>query len=141
VTVEEMRALLQATDTIVVVGCSADPAKEAHRVPRQMQAAGFRIIPVNPRGGEMLGEPVYPTLAEVPGPIQLVNVFRPSADAAAVAADAAAAGAKSIWLQLGIASTEARAIAERAGMGYIEDECIAVVRAETGVTHRPAPTT
>lgn len=127
--ITELGALIASVDTIVVVGCSADPAKAAHSVPARMQQAGFRLIPVNPRGGEILGEPVRRTLAEVDEPIEMVDVFRPSAQAAGVAREAAEAGARILWLQEGIVSPEARSIADGAGMTYVEDACLAVVRA------------
>ena len=125
--------MLEEFPTITVVGCSADPLKSAHSVPAAMKAYGWHVIPVNPRGGELLGGPAYPTLADVPEPVGLVNVFRPSAQAADVARQAVAVGAKALWLQLGIVSAEARAIAEAAGMLYVEDRCIAVERARHAI--------
>src|SRR5689334_20827852 len=101
-TSELTRQLLTEFDTITVVGLSRDPAKEAHAIPAAMQAAGCRIIPVNPYVDEVLGEVCYPSLADVPEPIWLVNVFRPAADAADVTRQAIAAGAHAIWLQRGI---------------------------------------
>ncbi|WP_199432716.1 CoA-binding protein [Qaidamihabitans albus] len=126
------RILREAT-TIAVVGLSRDPGKEAHSVPAVMQAAGFRIIPVNPVAGTLLGERVYRSLTDIPEPVDLVDVFRPSAEAASVAREAAAIGAKALWLQQGIVSAEARAIAAEAGMDYVEDRCVAVVRAVAGI--------
>jgi len=133
-TYDELAELLKRSPTIAVVGCSNDESKSAHQIPLQMQKAGFTIIPVNPRGGEMLGQKVYPTLADIPGPVDLVNVFRPSADAEGVTRQAADIGAKAVWLQQDIISDEARAIAKESGMTYVEDSCIAVVRRMTGVT-------
>ena len=104
--------ILAGYDTITVVGASADTAKAAHRVPAVMQRHGWRIVPVNPRGGLILGEPAHPTLASIGSPVGLVDVFRPSAQAPDVARQAVAAGATALWLQLGIASDEARVIAE-----------------------------
>jgi predicted CoA-binding protein len=127
------RQLLEDFRTLVVVGCSADPTKSAHSVPAAMQHYGWRVIPVNPRGGELLGVPAYPTLADVPEPVGLVNVFRPSAQAPDVARQAVAVGAKALWLQLGIVSAEAREIAESNGLLYVEDRCIAVERARHAV--------
>jgi len=121
--------LLTDFDTITVVGLSADPVKSAHSVPAAMQAYGWRIIPVNPHADELLGERVYRTLADVPEQVDFVNVFRPSAQAADVARQAIAVGAKAIWLQLGIVSAEARELAEAAGLLYVEDRCLAVERA------------
>lgn len=128
--VDDTEKLLRTYDTITVVGASRDPGKEAHAIPVQMQRHGWRIIPVNPFAGELFGEKAYPSLADVPEPLGLVDVFRPSEDAAEVVREAVAAGAKAVWLQLGIVSAEARAIAEKAGIAYVEDRCLAVERAK-----------
>lgn len=127
--VDETERLLRTYDTITVVGASRDPGKEAHAIPAQMQRRGWRIIPVNPYAHELFGEKAYPTLAEVPEPIGLVNIFRPSADAADVVRQAIAAGATAVWLQLGIVSAEARDLAAAAGIAYVENRCLAVERA------------
>ena len=116
--------ILTAYDTIAVVGASASPAKAAHSVPAHMQRHGWRIIPVNPHADEILGERVYRLLDDIPQQVGLVNVFRPSAQAADVARQAVAAGATALWLQLGIVSAEARAVAEGAGLLYVEDRCL-----------------
>lgn len=121
-------ALLRAFSTIAVVGASRDPSKAAHDVPAQLQAAGFRVVPVNPYADTLFGERVYRDLGAIPFPVEIVLVFRPSAEAAAVARQAVAIGAKALWLQLGIRSKEARAIAEAGGLRYVEDTCSAVVR-------------
>lgn len=118
---------------ITVVGASAAPAKAAYSVPAFMQRHGWRIIPVNPHTPEILGERVYRTLADVPGPVGLVDVFRPSAQAPDIARQAVAAGATALWLQLGIASAEARAIAETAGLLYVEDRCLSIEQRRLGL--------
>jgi uncharacterized protein len=128
------REILQHSAVIAVVGLSRDPNKDAHHVPARMQRAGWRVIPVNPHAAEILGERSYGRLEQIPEPVDLVNVFRPSEEAADVARQAAAIGAKALWLQLGIASPEARRIAEAAGMHYVEDRCIAVERSRYGIT-------
>jgi predicted CoA-binding protein len=138
VLVEDLGAILESVDTLVVVGCSADPSKEAHNVPAQLQRAGFRIIPVNPRGGEILGERVYESLDDVPDPVEFVNLFRPGPQTPPFARQAAARGARVLWLQEGIVSAESRAIAEAAGMTYVEDACVAVVRAVNRIEKHPA---
>lgn len=125
--------ILTSYETITVVGASRSPAKAAHTVPALMQRHGWRIIPVNPYAGSILGSQAYPSLAEVPGPAGLVNVFRPSRDAAGVARQAVAAGATALWLQLGITSAEARAIAEAAGLLYVEDRCLAIEQRRLGL--------
>jgi uncharacterized protein len=121
--------ILRDFKTIAVVGLSRDPRKAAHSVPKAMQAAGFRVVPVNPVADELLGERVYRKLADIPEPVELVLVFRPSEDAVAVAREAVAIQAKALWLQLGIESDEARRIAHAAGLLYVEDRCIGVERA------------
>ena len=98
-------------------------------MPIGLQRRGFRIIPINPFADELFGERAYRTLAEVPEKIDLVDVFRPSADAPEIARQAAAAGARALWLQLDIISAEARRIAEAAGMEYVEDACTGVIAA------------
>jgi predicted CoA-binding protein len=118
--------ILRSYDTITVVGASNSPEKAAHYVPRHMQEHGWRIVPVNPAAEQILGEQVYPTLADVPGPIGLVDVFRPSQATPDIARQAVAAGATALWLQLGIASAEARCIAEEAGLLYVEDRCLII---------------
>jgi hypothetical protein len=128
--------ILARYHTITVVGASAAPAKAAHGVPAQMQRYGWRIIPVNPHADEILGERVYRTLADVPGQVGLVNVFRPSADTPGIARQAVAAGATALWLQLGIASAAARAIAREAGLLYVEDRCLSIERRRLGL-HAP----
>ncbi|MFF0172823.1 CoA-binding protein [Micromonospora profundi] len=129
--------ILADSAVIAVVGASRDPSKAAHRVPLQMQQYGWRIIPVNPTVDELFGERAYKTLADIPHPVDMVDVFRPAADAVQVVRDAAAIGAPAVWLQLGIVSAEARQIAEEAGMDYVEDRCLAVERAAAALTRLP----
>lgn len=119
--------ILGSARTIAVVGASRDPSKAGGSVPEGLQRRGFRIIPINPYAETLFGEKVYRSLLEVPEPIDLVDVFRPAADAPEIARQAAAVGAKSLWLQEDIRSAEARRIAESAGMEFVEDECTAVV--------------
>ena len=118
--------ILRTYDTITVVGASNAGDKAAHYVPAHMQEHGWRIIPVNPAAEQILGEPVYRTLAEVPEPLGLVDVFRPSGQTPDIARQAVAAGASALWLQLHIVSDEARRIAEEAGLLYVEDRCLIV---------------
>jgi hypothetical protein len=118
--------ILREYDVITVVGASNATDKPAHYVPAHMQEHGWRIIPVNPTAGEVLGEPVYRTLADVPEQVGLVDVFRPSEQTPDIARQAVAAGASALWLQLHIASDEAREIAEAAGLLYVENRCLIV---------------
>jgi uncharacterized protein len=118
--------ILTSYDTIAVVGASRAGHKAAHSVPAHMQRHGWRIIPVNPHADKILGEQVYRRLADVPGQVGLVEVFRPSEQTPDIARQAVAAGATALWLQLGIASAEARAIAEDAGLLYVENRCMLI---------------
>jgi uncharacterized protein len=102
-------------------------------VPAHMQRHGWRIIPVNPHADQILGEQVYRTLSEVPEQVGLVDVFRPAEQAADIARQAVAAGATALWLQLGIASAEARAIAEDTGLLYVEDRCLVIEQRRLGL--------
>jgi predicted CoA-binding protein len=126
--------VLRSARTIAVVGMSATPHKAAHRVPAALLRAGWHLIPVNPATDSVLGIPARDSLDEVTEPVDIVDVFRPSAEAADVARQAVAIGARCLWLQLGIVSAQARAIAEAAGLTYIEDTCIDVVRREAGIS-------
>jgi predicted CoA-binding protein len=128
--------ILATYDTITVVGASAAPAKAAHSVPLHMHRHGWRIIPVNPHATKILDEIVYRQLADVPEQIGLVDVFRPSPEAADVARQAVEVGATALWLQLGITSDEARSIAEDAGLLFVEDRCLIIEQRRLG---REAP--
>jgi len=128
-----VQRILTRYDTITVVGASADGAKAAHTVPAYMRRHGWRIIPVNPHADEILGEPVYRTIGDIPEQVGLVDVFRPSAQTPDIARQAVAAGATALWLQLGIASAEARAIAESAGLLYVEDRCLIIEQRRLGL--------
>lgn len=132
--IDNTERILREFNTIAVVGLSRDPSKAAHAIPARMQRAGFRVIPVNPSIASVLGERSYAKLADVPEPVEVVLVFRPSEHAAGIAAEAAAIGAKALWLQQGIVSDEARRTAEAAGMLYVEDRCMGVERAVHGIT-------
>jgi uncharacterized protein len=125
--------ILTSYDMITVVGASSAAAKAAHSVPAHMQRHGWQIIPVNPHADVILGERVYRTLADVPEQVGLVDVFRPSAQTADIARQAVAAGATALWLQLGIASAQARRIAESAGLLYVEDRCLAIEQRRLGL--------
>jgi predicted CoA-binding protein len=130
------REILETATTIAVVGASRSPEKAAGSVPLAMQAHGFRIIPVNPYADELFGERVHRSLADIPEHVDIVDVFRPAAEAASVARQAVAIGAGAVWLQQDIVSEEARRVAEEAGADYVEDFCIAVARALNRVERR-----
>ena len=130
---EVVEVILRRYDTITVVGASNATEKPAHYVPAHMQEHGWRIIPINPHADEILGERVFRSLADVPEPIGLVDVFRPSDRTPDIARQAVAAGATALWLQLHIASDEARRIAEDAGLLYVEDRCLIIEQRRLGL--------
>jgi hypothetical protein len=134
---EKLLRIYAATRTIAVVGASADPTKAGHRIPVYLQSQGYRILPVNPRGGELFGEHVYHSLAEIDAPVDVVDVFRPAEEAPEIARQAVTIGAKVLWLQLGIASDEAREIAEAAGLTVIMDRCMGATHAQLGLGAGP----
>ena len=126
--------ILAGSTVIAVVGASREPWKPSHSVPLQMLRHGWRIIPVNPFADEILGIPAVKALADIDEPVDLVNVFRPSADAVEIVRQAVAIKAPAVWLQSGIVSAEARKVATEAGLDYVEDRCLAVERARGGLT-------
>lgn len=123
------RELLAGAKTIAVVGASRDPLKPAHWVPKALQEQGWRIIPVNPFAQRVLGEHAYARLADIPGPVDIVDVFRPAREAPELVRQAAGIGARVVWLQPGIVSPQARRLASDAGLDYVEDRCIGTERA------------
>lgn len=124
---DQLLDLYRTTRTIAVVGASSDPLKQSNRIPRYLQSQGYRIVPVNPAGGEILGEPAVASLGDVDTPVDVVEVFRPPEEAPAIARDAIAAGAGVLWLQLGIVSEEAAAIARDAGLTVVMDACMGAI--------------
>jgi predicted CoA-binding protein len=122
-------ALLRDARTIAVVGASPEPSRSSHGVMRYLLDQGYRCIPVNPTCDEVLGVPTVASLAEIDEPIDLVDVFRQPQFCPTHAREAVAAGARALWLQVGIVSPEARAIAAEAGLAYVENACTAVVHA------------
>ncbi len=122
--------ILAAAKTIALVGASPRPERPSNSVMRYLLREGYRVIPVRPVGpAEILGQRRVASLAEIEEPIDLVDVFRRSEFCADVARQAVEADAGALWLQLGVVSTEARAVAEAAGLDYVEDECTAIVHA------------
>lgn len=125
---DEIRRLLESTRTIAVVGASPRPGRPSYGVMAALKQAGYRVIPVNPTaaGQTIHGETVYASLADIPVKIDMVDVFRRAEDTLPVARDAVAVGAKSLWLQLGIANDEAAAVATTGGLDVVMDRCTAV---------------
>lgn len=120
---ETIESILRICRTIAVVGLSSDQFRPSYGVAAYMQRAGYRVIPVNPNESEVLGERSYVTIAEVPGEIDLVDVFRRSDAAGAVVDEAIAIGAKAVWLQEGVIDHDAAKRAEDAGLLVVMDRC------------------
>ncbi len=121
---EEYREIYGRVKTIAVVGASSSPSKAAFAIPRYLKSQGFRIIPVNPKGGEILGERVRTSLAEIDEPVDAVDAFRPAEETPEIARQAVAIGANVLWLQEGIHSDEAQQIAEDAGLTFVSNRCM-----------------
>ena len=122
----ELRSILGDARTVAVVGLSSRPDRDSYEIAEYLQRKGYRIVPVNPNEGEVLGEKAYPTILEVPPDVRIdvVDVFRRAADTPPIAEEAVKVGAKVLWLQDGIANDEARRIAEEAGITVIMGVCI-----------------
>ncbi|KAB7514944.1 CoA-binding protein [Halosegnis rubeus] len=122
----ELTAALEA-ETIAVVGCSATPGKAAHGVPKYLQEHGYRIVPVNPTTDEVLGEPAYDSLSDVEETVDLVDVFRPSAEVSSIVDETLdREDVDTVWLQLGIRDGEAGERVTDSGRRFIHDKCLKV---------------
>ncbi len=116
--------IIREAKTIAVVGLSNDPEKPSNEVGSYLKEQGYRVIPVNPKEEEVLGERAYETVEQIPEEVDVVDVFLPSEKTPEAAEDAVRAGAKTLWLQEGIESEEARRIAEEGSLAYIENRCM-----------------
>jgi predicted CoA-binding protein len=114
---------------LAVVGLSVDWFRPSYFAAKYMQEHGYRIIPVNPKYPEILGETCYPSLKDIPHPVDIVDVFRKPADTPGIAQEAADIGAKVLWLQLGVVNEDAQRIAEQAGLTVIMDRCVKIEHA------------
>jgi predicted CoA-binding protein len=126
----ELRALLGEARTVAVVGLSGRPGRPSLEVARYLQEHGYRIVPVNPKETEVLGEPAYPSLRDIPSDVEVdvVDVFRRPEHTPEIARDAVAIGAKVLWLQEGIVNDDAYAIASEGGLDVIMGVCMMKVR-------------
>lgn len=122
---QQLKQILTDATTIAVIGASANPERASHGIMQRLQHVGYKVIPVNPREPEVLGERSYATLKDVPVKIDIVDVFRRAEDTPPIADEAAAVGAKVLWLQSGIASEDAAARATAGGLTVVMDACIA----------------
>ena len=129
-TSDEIRAIFENTKTIAVLGLSPDPEKASHRVAKYLQEQGFKIVPVYPKGDEILGEKVYRSLEEIPFEVDMVDIFRKPKALPMVAEAAIARGdVKFFWAQQGIVNNEAAQTAEKAGMKVVQSKCTMVEHA------------
>lgn len=121
---DDIRALLQRVKTIAVVGLSPKPGRPSHDVAAAMQRFGYRIVPVRPAIDEVLGEKAYARLADIPFPVDLVNVFRAAEHIPEVVEECLALGLPALWIQEGIVHDEAAQEAREAGLAVVMDRCI-----------------
>lgn len=127
----ELIDILRNTRIIAIVGASSKPERPSYGVMQYLLANGFEVVPVNPgqAGDSLMGQTVYATLADIPFPVDMVDVFRDAAATPGVVHEAEAIQAKSVWLQLGIKNEMAKAKALAAGMRYVENLCIKIEHA------------
>ncbi|MBK7687150.1 MAG: CoA-binding protein [Rhodocyclaceae bacterium] len=118
-----LRDILSSSKTIAVVGMSPNPARPSNEVARYLMASGYTVIPVNPGQREILGLKCYPTLDAIEQPVDIVDVFRNSADVLPIAQAAIRIGAKCLWLQLGVINAEAANLASDSGLKVVIDRC------------------
>ncbi len=123
---EIIREILASPKRIAVVGCSPDPLRDSHRIASLLVERGHDVVPVNPDAAEVLGRKCYASLGDVPGKVDMVDVFRRSEHVAAIVDDAIALGAKIVWTQLGVGDEAAAAKAEAAGLTVVMDRCPAI---------------
>jgi predicted CoA-binding protein len=123
----ELLRILTDAETIAVVGASSNPERPSHGIFRKLLAAGYRVVPVNPNESTVLGQKAYASLADVPHPIDIVDVFRRPEYTPDIADEAVRAGAKVLWLQSGIVNDDAASRAKSGGLTVVMDACIGVV--------------
>jgi predicted CoA-binding protein len=128
----EIDKILSESKTVAIVGISDKPDRPSHVVARYLQEKGYRVIPVNPLLSEVLGEKAYKSLSEIPGKVDLVDVFRKSGDVLPVAEEAIRAGARFFWMQEGVTSEAARDLLARAGIPVVMDRCVKKELAKRG---------
>jgi uncharacterized protein len=124
--INTLRRILRESKVIAVVGLSADWFRPSYFAAKYMQEHGYRVIPVNPKYPEILGEKCYPSLRDIHQPVDMVDVFRKTADVMPIAEDAIRIGAKVLWQQLGVRNEEAGAKARTAGLETVMDRCVKI---------------
>ncbi|MBK7218504.1 MAG: CoA-binding protein [Candidatus Promineofilum sp.] len=132
---ETIERILREAKHVAVVGLTDDPTRPSHFVPAYLQNNGYHIIPINPTiSGAVLGEMVYPSLADAPRPIDVVQIFRRSEEVGPIVEEAIAVGAKAVWMQLGVSNEEAAAAARAAGLDVVMNQCMKVQHARLNST-------
>jgi uncharacterized protein len=127
--ISELRRILKGAKTIAVVGLSAEWHRPSYFAAKYMQQHGYRIVPVNPRYAEVLGEKSYPSLSEIPFPVDIVDVFRRTEDVLPIAQQAVAIGATCLWQQIGVKNLDADRLAREAGLDTVMDRCVKIEHA------------
>ena len=130
---DALRAILTRARTIAIVGASSKRDRPSYEVMKILMGAGFRVIPVTPKESKILGRQAYATLADIPEPVDIVDVFRRPEETPAIADEAVRIGAKVLWLQLGIASDEAAARAAAGGLDVVMDTCVGQTTLRLGI--------
>ena len=133
---EDLKRLLVEAKTIAMVGASSNPDKPSHEIMKRLLAAGYRVIPINPRETEVLAQKAYPSLDAIPEPVDIVDVFRRGEDTPPIADEAAKIGAKALWLQIGVSNEEAAERAKAAGLVVVMNKCIGATHLALGVPRR-----
>jgi len=134
----QIREALESARTIAVVGCSPNPARASHAISRYLMEAGYRVVPVNPGHRTLLGQPCYPSLAEIPPEVEvdIVDVFRRSEEVGKVARQAIERGVGFFFMQQGVVDSDSARRLESAGIPVAMDRCILVERERLGLPHR-----
>jgi predicted CoA-binding protein len=133
---QDIKRLLSTATTVAIVGASSNPERPSNGIMRKLKSAGYRVIPVNPNETEVLGERAYPTLADVPDRIDIVDVFRRAEFTPPIADDAVKVGAKALWLQSGVTNEDAAARATAGGLTVVMDACIGVMHSMLQIGRR-----
>ncbi|AWV91425.1 CoA-binding protein [Bradymonas sediminis] len=120
----QITELLKKSKNVAVVGASTNPDKSSHKIPAYLLRSGFNIIPVHPKAEEIFGQRAYPSLQDIPVPVDIVDIFRPEPEIPDIAREAIAINAPVVWVQKGLKSQEAAQIAKDAGVTYFEDVCL-----------------
>jgi predicted CoA-binding protein len=127
---EEIKAVLRNYQVVAVVGLSPKPERASHQVAQYLKEHGYRIVPVNPGQKEILGEKCYPSLKDIPFPIEVVDIFRNVEAIPGIVDEAIAMGAKVVWMQLGLAEPASARKAREAGLQVVMDRCMKIEHAQ-----------